>query len=437
MPPSLPVPAFTAATLDPRILADRLQDSCLVCDPFVYGRPRFLAEPLATPASYLDRLYQFARRIGALYDELAQVVWAAPDVLDSFYAFTPFQRAMWLGSAGAWHTFARLDVFDCGDRFVLCEINADTPSGQSDIEACSRVLGATLLAGSDPNDRYGALLCDRIDEWTRAIVGAAPRRVGILYPTDLPEDMALVQLYSEWFRDRGWEVVLGSPYNIERRSDGGIALMGAAVDVILRHYKTDWWGERVQGRTDEAPYLDPEPLEQTLWLMEAEQHGKLVVANPFGAILAQDKRSMAFFWEEIDRFSAESQETIREFVPETYLLATVGKDRAKRERADWVLKSDFGCEGEEVVVGDLVGPVTWATEIDGAIGGRWVLQRRFHPRDIDGKGLANYGVYIVGGEPAALYVRLAPANEPTGHGAVVATPFVVPDGATATDPRLE
>ena len=437
MSPFAPVPAFTSATLAPRILADRLQDSCLVCDPYVYGRPRFLAEPLATPAAYLDRLYQFARRIGALYDELARVAWNDPDVLDSFYGFTRFQRAMWLGSAGAWHTFARLDVFDCGDRFVLCEINADTPSGQSDIEACSRVLGATLPAGSDPNSRYGDMLCDRLEEHASAWLGAPPRRVGILYPTDLPEDMALVQLYSEWFRGRGWDVVLGSPYNVERRADGGVALMGAPVDVILRHYKTDWWGERVQGRTDEAPYLDADPLEQTLWLMGAERAKKLVLANPFGAILAQDKRSMAFFWEQIDRFSSEGQEAIRELVPETYLLATVGKNRAKRERTEWVLKSDFGCEGEEVVVGDLVDDPTWATEIDGAIGSRWVLQRRFHPVDIEGRGLANYGVYVVGGEPAGLYVRLAPANEPTGHGAVVATPFVVPDGAQLTEPSLE
>ena len=74
MPVSDRFPVFTSPTLDPRVLADRLQDSCLVCDPYVYGRPRFLAEPLATPASYLERLYEFSRRVGTLYDELAQIV---------------------------------------------------------------------------------------------------------------------------------------------------------------------------------------------------------------------------------------------------------------------------------------------------------------------------------------------------------------------------
>ena len=225
-----PGPAFISAPLPAMELADRLQDTCLVCDPFVYGRPRFLAEPLAVPAQFAGRIYDFSRRIGALYDELSQIVWDHPEFLDSFYALTPFQRAMWLGSAGAWHAFARLDVFDCDGKFVLCEINADTPSGQSDIVACSRVHGPHFPDGSDPNNGYGVALCDCIEEWFAGQVeDRAPQRIGIVYPTDLPEDMALVQLYSEWFRERGWEVVLGSPYNIERRSDGGVSVMGAPV----------------------------------------------------------------------------------------------------------------------------------------------------------------------------------------------------------------
>jgi hypothetical protein len=71
-----------------------------------------------------------------------------------------------------------------------------------------------------------------------------------------------------------------------------------------------------------------------------------------------------------------------------------------------------------------VSEADWAGEIDGAIEDRWILQRRFMPKDVEGRGVANYGVYLIGGEPAGLYVRLAPADEPTGHGAVVATPFV-------------
>ncbi len=418
-------PTFASAVLPARELGDRLQDTCLVCDPFVYGRPRFVAEPLVFSKEFLDDIYEATRRIGALYDELAQVVWGSPEVLDSFYAVTPFQRAMWLGSAGLWHGFARLDVFQTDGGFVMCEINADTPSGQSDIEACSRVLGSRVSDYDDPNTEYGTMLCDLIERWYAVQVeDRQPRRVGLVYPTDLPEDMALVQLYSEWFRERGWDVVFGSPYNIEQRPDGGVSLMGAPIDVVMRHYKTDWWGERVQGRTDEEPYLDPDPLEETLWLMNAERAGRLLVVNPFGSMLAQDKRSMAFFWEEMQRFSEESQATIRELVPETQLLRTIGEERALAEREEWVLKSDFGCEGEEVVIGSLVTDDVWATEIQGAIGDRWVLQRRFDPIDVHGRGLANYGVYIIGGEPAGLYVRLAPANEPTGHGAVVATPFI-------------
>ena len=39
--------------------------------------------------------------------------------------------------------------------------------------------------------------------------------------------------------------------------------------------------------------------------------------NPFGAVVPQNKRTMALMWEAIDRFSPESQEAIRRYLPYT------------------------------------------------------------------------------------------------------------------------
>jgi hypothetical protein len=54
----------------------------------VYGRPRFLAEPLGLPSAFVERIYRFSQTIGALYDELSRIVWDDPKLLDSLYALT-------------------------------------------------------------------------------------------------------------------------------------------------------------------------------------------------------------------------------------------------------------------------------------------------------------------------------------------------------------
>lgn len=434
-------PRFAAPVADAASLADALQDSCLVCDPYVYGRPRFLTEPLVLPGDFRDALYTASTRVGALYNALGQVLWADPELHRTFFQPTPFQEAMWRASGGDWHVFARLDVFWCDGQFQVCEINADTPSGQSDIAACSDFFGArTHLLGqgtfSDPNAAYGGLLWDAITDLFRArVADRMPERIAIVYPTDLPEDMALVQLYGDWFRARGCQVMLGSPYNLAPTRDGGVALFGMPVDVVLRHYKTDWWGERMPARHDEAPFLDADPLGETELLLKAEHAGKLVTVNPFGAILPQDKRAMAFFWAHMDRFDDADQQTIRDHIPETFMVDDIGKSRLLAERTEWVLKSDFGCEAEEVVIGRDQLDATWHEEVAAVVSGRWVAQRAFaadtirHPSGrVD---VPNYGVYLIGGQPAGIYVRLAPAHQATGHGAVVATPLIEESGDTA------
>ncbi len=425
----LALPYFAPPVSDPLTLADALQDTCLVCDPYVYGRPRFLAEPLVLPPAFLESIYDVSARVGALYDALCQILWDDPELHLAYFQPTPFQEAMWRASGGAWHVFARLDVFWCGDHFEVCEINADTPSGQSDIVACSRYFTPRSEGRVDPNAGYGAALWDAIEAIFRVSVeDRLPARVGIIYPTDLPEDMALVQLYGDWFRERGCQVALGSPYNLAKTADGGVSLFGMPLDVVFRHYKTDWWGERVPARHDETEFLDPDPLKETLWLLEAEQAGKLVIANPFGAILPQDKRAMAFFWTHIDKFDAAHQDTIRRHIPETRRVDEIGVDTLLSQRAEWVLKSDFGCEAEEVVIGRDHIDSAWHEEVRAVCGDRWVAQRAFDPSTLPhpsgAEDVPNYGVYLVGGQPAGLYVRLAPANQATGHGAVVATPQI-------------
>jgi hypothetical protein len=131
------------------------------------------------------------------------------------------------------------------------------------------------------------------------------------------------------------------------------------------------------------------------------------VVNPFGAVLPQNKRAMAFLWEHRDRLSETSQEAVERYIPFTIRLETADRAALERDRELWVLKSDYGCEGEEVVVGAEVEPAFWRETLEKALPRRWVAQRRFIARR-DGDGAAvNYGVYVVAGRAAGLYCRRA------------------------------
>lgn len=417
---------FDAPALPFGAFAQQLLGSCYVSDPWAYSTRRFDERPLVLATPFYERLLALGDAIGALYDEVARVVWDDPSLLDSFYRLTPYQRSMWLGSGGQWHGFARMDAFHCtGDRLLVCELNADTPSGQSDVVACSVAHGARYPELLDVNAQYLDRLEAMVRGWWSARAPEQPlRAVGIIYPTDLPEDVALVRLYQRRFEAMGCRVVLGSPYNVQRRSDGGVAMFDTPLDLVWRHYKTDWWGERERVHLDAPEISDTEPLEQTLWLLEAERAGKLLVINPFGSIIAQDKRSLALMWEYKDRFSEAAQATIEAHIPPTYRVETIGRERLKSERTRWVLKSDYGCETDEVTLGRLALDAWWHGELDGAVAGRWVVQEAFEvAKDLEGRE-ANIGIYLIGGTTSGLYIRLASNDEPTTHGAVVATPFI-------------
>jgi glutathionylspermidine synthase len=177
--------------------------------------------------------------------------------------------------------------------------------------------------------------------------------------------------------------------------------------VIWRHYKTDWWGERRPIWRSEEPYADAEPLYGPLALLAgAIARGRCGVVNPFGSVLTQNKRTMALLFEEIDRLTPRTRALVRRYLPYTARLEAVSARQLRAQRALWVLKSDYGCEGEEVVIGAEVSADEWQRALDDALPERWIVQRRFVPCAGRGGETANYGVYLVGGRAAGLFTRL-------------------------------
>jgi glutathionylspermidine synthase len=390
--------------------ARRITASGIVTDPWVFGAPRFREEPLVLPADEARAMYRVAEQVAEVYNELCLLVGDDPELLDSFFGLSPYQKAMWMASQPLWHVLARADVFVTDEGLQIAELNCDTPTG----EAEAIVLGP--LAGragtTDPNRELGARFAAVTEHFAKAMlargtlpVRPSPRRVGIVYPTELPEDLSLVRLYKRLFEERGWDVVLGSPYNLAH-DERGLLLFDEPLGLVLRHYKTDWWGER-QSAWDDEELLDPRPLDEPLEaVLAALLEAQVAVVNPFGAVVPQNKRSMAFMWEQIHRFSRRSQEIIRAHVPVTRRLEAFHKEQLAAQKDAWVLKSDYGAEGDEVVIGKLVTAEVWQASLEHARQGRWIVQRFFEARQ-DAKGQSvNHGVFLVAGEAAGLYARL-------------------------------
>jgi hypothetical protein len=385
-------------------LARRLTESGVIPDPWTDGRPRFRAHPLLLGAGEAEELAQAGEDVGRLWDEACRLCAADPALLDDFLGLSPVQKLMWSATAPAWHGIARADLFRLADgRLATTELNCDTPSGQPEAVVLGRIFAEAGLF--DLNAQLEARLIALVDE----LAGRRPLAIGIVYPTELTEDLGMIALYRRWFEARGHRVVLGSPYNLAPLPRGRVALFGTACDVIVRHYKTDWWGERETVWSDAAPFPDAAPLDGPLdAILDAVVEGGCQVINPFGAVVPQNKRIMALMWEQTARFSAWGQAAIQRLVPETRRLETL--DPATLDRQHWVLKSDYGCESDEVILGTRVTADVWAASLERAVPGRWVAQRRFDAVGDEPGGIINHGVYLVAGRVSGLYCRVEPID---------------------------
>lgn len=418
----IPVPGSSP---DYAQFAQELYDTNIISDPWIEGQERFRLAPIVLPAELYGRFRRAGEAIGRAYDELAGIVWERPELLDEYFHLTPYQKLMWLASEGRWHGIARLDIFLLADGQIrICEMNSDTPSGEAETVVVNRLLHRSHPDTLDPNAGFEERFVRMVfDSYRASAADAAVDRpsVGVLYPTDLPEDLSMIAMYREWFERRGCRVTLGSPYNIHAAPDGKVALFDTPVDVMIRHYKTDWWGERLPSWLDEAEYADPDPLAPQLRLvLDADAAGTLAVVNPFGGVMTQNKLTMAFLWNNIPLLSPASAEAIRAYIPETHRLGDV--DPGSLVQEEWVLKSDYGCEGDEVIIGKLASQEIWEKSLAAAIPERWILQRYFEA-GADERGLVpNYGLYLIAGEAAGIFTRLS--SHSTDYTAVVPPTFI-------------
>jgi hypothetical protein len=403
--------------------AARLTATGMISDPWFEGAPRFRPDPVVLSAREQRNLYTAAEEVAAAHDEMCRACAADPSLVARFVGLTPVQQALWCASAPQWHGIARADVFATANGFAVCELNCDTPSGEPEAVLLNRAAARAGLV--DPNAGLGERFCGMISAFASHVRprSGEPLSVGLLYPTEMPEDLSMVLLYRQWFEERRWRVTLGSPFNLRRFTGCRAGLFDTPCDVLIRHYKTDWWTERVPVWTDEPEPPDAEPLSDQLGIvLESVLEGTCAVVNPFGAVLPQNKRTMALLWERSDLLSNRSRDAVRRYLPPTFRLESLERARLIAERDDWVLKSDYGCEGDEVVIGRETEAAGWEEALVKTVPGRWIAQRYFAAtRDAAGAA-ANHGVYLFGGVAGGLYTRLSTGG--TDRRAVSAPVFV-------------
>lgn len=389
-------------------LAQAVYQTGILSDPWLDGRERFALNGVMLTPHLAHRLAQAAERVAFLHQELVNILLTYPELVTQFYQLTTCQQAMWEASGGLWHTMARADLFvSSTGRIYCCELNSDTPSGQPEAVLLNQLLQERHVDTFDPNTNFSPRFIAVLKESHSKRTSQPLQTVGIIYPTELTEDLAMIMLFRQWLEQAGIKVVLGSPYNLSATTQG-VSVLGEPVDLIIRHYKTDWWGERLPVWTDALDYVDAEPLYTPLAaLLQADIAGQVTICNPFGAVITQNKFSLAFFWEHHKLFSAQARRWIKQYLPETYRLTTMNYTQLRNEQNAWVLKSDYGCEGAETICGAYVSPEVWANALDMAIPAHFVVQKFFQAaQNVQGM-IANYGVFLLGGTAAGYFTRLA------------------------------
>src|SRR5262249_15506514 len=144
-----------------------------------------------------------------------------------------------------WHGIARADVFVTDDGLAFTEINCDTPTGEAEATILGELAMEDHPRARNPNASLEARFLSMLDAVAaRDLEAHAPKSIGLVYPTEFTEDLSLVRLYKKWLEGNGRELVLGSPYNLAHENDRTM-LFDVPIGLVLRHYKTDWWGERV------------------------------------------------------------------------------------------------------------------------------------------------------------------------------------------------
>jgi hypothetical protein len=103
-------------------------------------------------------------------------------------------------------------------------------------------------------------------------------------------------------------------------------------------------------------------------------------------------------------------------------VTSLTSEQLRAERTQWVLKSDYGCEGDEVICGPFVSQEIWDQTLAHARPEHFVAQRFFNAQVREDGTIANHGVYVLGGSACGFFTRLS--RQGTDYSSVSVPTFV-------------
>jgi glutathionylspermidine synthase len=383
-----------------RVLSDHLL--LRWCQQSAAGEAR-VASPasLAIAPELASDLTRSAVALDALLRRLADGLLAHdPALRDLLLPDFPLAKDIYArGPLGAPFFWGRFDIFErAHGGLAALEYNCDKPAGQREIWAAEAIGPARGNPNRGARARFRRALASA---WRRHRGGIRRRpRLAILCDPAHREEFRLAYLFGGEARALGWQWEVVDPHTLTVE-DGIVIAYGLPVDIVLRHYPTEY--------LHELPAAGPLLESSVLWL------------NDPRAVVAQAKSGFAALWALLSQgrwLTRTEGALVERLVPPSGLASQIGwLDRARNRPEDWVLKPVLGRYSERVTLGALVPAEEWqaALTIAAASPDDWIVQafvpprRRWLPSADGGRpGYVNWGVYLAAGRPAGLCPRFQP-----------------------------
>jgi glutathionylspermidine synthase len=384
------------------ILARELSRRYLIFDAYVGGARRVDLHPLVLSETMHDAAVHAAESVAATVGRVAAL--AHIDAAErARYALGVDATRLAAAShdAGDDASLMRIDLLLGQDgQWRACEINADCPGGHNESLALPRLARAAGYAqGRDPT-----AMVERLASRLAALSeppGEAPGIVALLHATAYAEDMqvcAIVQRALERFGVRG---VLASPM-APRFESGALRLGGDRVRVLYRYFPTEY----MEGQDN----LDG--------ICRAIRTRCVRTLSSFAQIYTQSKLCFARAWAHEPALDAADRAILTRYVPPSFDLPALPRDRLISQQGDWVIKRGYGRVGDEVFVGAILSQEDWISVVDAACsmcvaGESWIVQRFVPQQALPtpwGDRYVTLGAYVLDGTFAGYFARITPES---------------------------
>lgn len=288
------------------------------------------------------------------------------------------------GSAETPTRLGRADLYHDGTAFRLLELNMGSAIGNLDNAVLNRVAGTHPFI-ADFVTRHRLTYVDTMAELADTLLteckvpsGERPLIVAADWPDSFPDLEPQLRRSAAQLAPLGVDIV---PCHLGQLStkDESLWLGERKVDLVYRLFLVE-------------DLLDPRAPELIDPVLRAAERGAVRIFTPMDSELYGSKGALAMLSDEENRglFTAEELDTLDRLLPWTRMVrpgdvSAHGERVALREyalarRDELILKPTLLHGGSGVLPGWLTSPDDWASSVDAAMDGPFVLQQRVRPQ---------------------------------------------------------